>query len=355
MGRARFSARPRDDASVETAARNRQGIDVGASFGPRLRWFRVTKPTPDYLRLVDPTVDATPLGADDSALLVRLCEAFQQATGWTLTHEPGPDRLQNPNLVWSAPVDPGVGASLGLIRPGFVPPAPTARVAVPLLDAVALAETVTQLWAEIVALREGLRSREAELAADVPVVARREAPGKTAERFEAILKAGAEAVGCQAAALYLLDAGTTSLKLRAAWGLPKRKLLEPARELAGAMGDLEALLGHAVVLSDPAMNRYWHAPEPSGASVCVPVSSPTTPLGTLWLFCDDPRDFGDHETNLIEVVAGRLAAELERAVLLDDARQNQTQRREIVTAADARPKVCRASLRCSIGGKLPAA
>jgi len=295
---------------------------------------RVTKPTPDYLRLADLAVDSLPLGSDDHALLIRTCEAFEQATGWRLQYEPGPDKVQNPNLVWSAPVDPGVGASLGLIRTGFVPSAPTDRSGVKLLGAVALAEAITQLWAEIVALRLAVRSREAELAADMPVVARREDAGRTAARFEAILKSGAEAVSCQAAALYLLDAATTTLKLRAVWGLPQRKLLEPARELAGAMGDLEALLGHAVVLSDPAMNRYWHAPEPSGASVCVPVSSPTTPLGTLWIFSDSPRDFSDPQTNLIEVVAGRLAAELEREVLLDDARQNQTQRREILIAAE---------------------
>ncbi len=155
---------------------NRHGIDVGASFGPRTLVIRVTKPTPDYLRLVDPAADTASIGADDSVLLVRLCEAFEQATGWQLLYEPGPDRSQNPNLVWSAPVDPGVGASLGLIRTGFVPAAPTIRAATKLEDAVALAETVTQLWAEIVALREGVQSREAELTADVPVVARREAP-----------------------------------------------------------------------------------------------------------------------------------------------------------------------------------
>jgi hypothetical protein len=66
----------------------------------------------------------------------------------------------------------------------------------------------------------------------------------------------------------------------------------------------------------------------------VPVSSPTTPLGTLWILSDAPRDFSDHETNLIEVVAGRLAAELEREVLLDDARHNQTQRRALGIAAE---------------------
>jgi GAF domain-containing protein len=316
----------------------------------------VTKPTPDYLRLADLTLDPLPLGAGDNALLGRTCEAFEQATGWKLQYEPSPEKVQNPNLVWSAPVDPGVGASLGLIRTGFVSSAPTDRAGVPLLDAVPLAETMAQLWAEIVALRQGIRSREAELAADVPVVARREDAHRTAARFEAILKAGAEAVRCQAAALYLLDAATTTLKLRTVWGLPERKLLDPPRELAGAMADLEALLGHAVVLSDPAMIRYWHAPEKSGASVCVPVSSPTTPLGTLWLFSDLPRDFSDSETNLVEVVAGRLAAELEREVLLDDARQNQTQRREIDVAAERQteslPRIAPLLDRWQVAGRL---
>ena len=194
---------------------------------PRTLVTRVTKPTPDYLRLVDPATDAVSVGTDDSELLGRICEAFEKATGWKLIYEPGPDRLQNPNLVWSAPVAPGVGASLGLIRTGFVPPAAADPAAMQMEGAVALAEAVTQLWAEIVALRDGLRSREAELAADVPVVARRETPGKTAERFEAILKAGAEAVGCQAAALYLLDAATTSLKLRAFGACPNASCSSP--------------------------------------------------------------------------------------------------------------------------------
>jgi phosphoserine phosphatase RsbU/P len=294
----------------------------------------VTKPTPDYLRLVDPTVEQPLLGVNDTTLLLRTCEAFEQVTGWPLQYSAGADAVQNPNLVWSAPVDPGVGASLGLIRPGFLPPASGSAKSPGLLGAVALSEAVVQLWAEITALRKGLRSREAELGAEVPVIATRETAARTAERFEAILKAGAESVGCQAAALYLLDSETTSLKMRACWGLPELKLLEAARELAGSLADLEALLGHAVVLSDPSMNRYWHGPEQAGASVCVPVSSPTTPLGTLWIFSDLPRDFNDHQTNLIEVIAGRLAAELERQVLLGDARQNQAQRREVTHLAE---------------------
>jgi serine phosphatase RsbU (regulator of sigma subunit) len=40
------------------------------------------------------------------------------------------------------------------------------------------------------------------------------------------------------------------------------------------------------------------------------------PLGTLWIFSNEPRDFSAEETNLVEIIAGRLAADLEREMLL---------------------------------------
>ena len=140
-----------------------------------------------------------------------------------------------------------------------------------------------------------------------------------AERLQAVLKGGAEAIDCHAAALYLLDEGTRHLKLRSSWGLPPKKLIEPPRPLASAVADLEALLGHAVVLTDAALAESWNAPESFPAALCVPVASPTIPLGTLWFFARDSRDFSDRQTNLAEIIAGRVAADLDREALLNDA------------------------------------
>ena len=119
-----------------------------------------------------------------------------------------------------------------------------------------------------------------------------------------------------AAALYLLDEGTTELKLRSCWGLPFDRLTASARPLQGAMADLEAMLGHAVVLNDVETRRVWNVPEDFPAAVCVPVSTPTTLLGTLWVFGNERRDFNDRQTNILEVVAGRLASDLEREMLM---------------------------------------
>jgi len=178
-----------------------------------------------------------------------------------------------------------------------------------------LASALGGMLGEILMLRRAVFEREAELAAGVPLVAKRDEPEHLATRLQAVLRGGAMAVGCDAAALYLLDEATSKLKLRSCWGLPLDRLTSPPRPLQGAVADLESLLGHAVVLEDAAMMRHWRAPEDFAAAVCVPVSTSTTILGTLWMFANAKRDFTAEQTNIAEVVAGRLAADLEREML----------------------------------------
>ena len=106
------------------------------------------------------------------------------------------------------------------------------------------------------------------------------------------------------------------LQLRASIGLPTERQSQPPRPLKGAVADLEMLLGHAVALERASAFGPWRVPEEFASALCVPVSSPSAPLGTLWFFSDHPRDFTDRQTNLAEVIAGRLVAELERMTLL---------------------------------------
>jgi serine phosphatase RsbU (regulator of sigma subunit) len=189
------------------------------------------------------------------------------------------------------------------------------------------------LLAELARLRSALLEREAELAAGVPVAARPDDGEHLAVRLAAILKGGADAVGCQAAGLYLLDETTTTLKLRAAHNLPVEKLLEPARPLRGAMADLEALVGHAVVLEDTSILAHWKCPEDFPSAVCVPVSGSSAPLGTLWLFADENRDFTSEQTNLVEIIAGRIAADLEREMLLAEGVRSKHREKNLEAAA----------------------
>jgi serine phosphatase RsbU (regulator of sigma subunit) len=303
----------------------------------------VPKPIPEYLRLhVEPAAGGIPC-VELYTGLPEFCQAFEQATGWPLTfvqrlpsgkcsgaeHEHQPMTQE----AWSAPVEDSSGGLLGYLA--LAAPA-GGQAQCDAAVARRLAAAVHAALNELQQLRHGIWLREAELAAGVPIVARSDEPQRLAERLEAVLRAGAEAVGCQAAGLYLLDVHTTELKLRSCWGLPRQRLLAPPRGLADAAADLEALAGHAVVLERADLLRSWNVPEEFASAVCVPISSPTVPLGTLWVFSHQPRTFSDAEMNLIEVVSGRLSVELERQTLLTESRRGTRLARQAAVAHQLR-------------------
>ena len=215
---------------------------------------------------------------------------------------------------WSAAVNPGNGTAGGHLTLGGGDDVEKSS-AVSFEAARGLASAIGGMLEETLQVRRALVEREAELAAGVPLSPHPEEPEHLANRLEAVLRGGAQAVGCHAAALYLLDEATSKLKLRSCWGLPLDRLTAPPRPLKGAVADLETLLGHAVVLEDVPMMHHWRAPEEFAAAVCVPISTSTTILGTLWMFSNVKRDFTAPQTNIVEVVAGRLAADLEREML----------------------------------------
>jgi len=139
-----------------------------------------------------------------------------------------------------------------------------------------------------------------------------------AKRVEALLRTAGELVACDAAAAYLLDDATSQLKMCASWGRPGRRLALPVRPLRGQLADLEALLGQAVVIQRAAETPEWKIPEDCGAAACVPIAT-NSPLGTLWTFSSKPRGFTPDQVQMLDVVAGRIAAEVERDNLLQES------------------------------------
>jgi len=282
----------------------------------RLRIHRAPQPQHSTGTVAPPHVD-------------RFCKKFAEVTGWPLKYLDSEAALPPAARLWQSPLihRPRRSSRLAIGRPDA-----GCDGRIDLQHAADLADCFAALLAQWEQAITALQDREAELAAGVPIVARSGDAGRLAERLEAVLEAGAASVGCQAAGLYLLDAATTELKLRATWGLPAERLTAPARPLPDAIADLEAMSGHAVVLEDDTLAAYWNVPEPCAAAVCVPISSPSTVLGTLWIFSDESRPFSDDETNRIEIVAGRLAADLEREMLLAEGVESERLRRNLQRA-----------------------
>lgn len=283
----------------------------------------MTNNLPPFLRLhiaEELAAPPSPSLVDDN--FVSLAAAFEVATGWPLVEEASSlaesssqrRRVKNTTDDASSP-----------------PPVDATRIE--RWRAAQLSDAISNLLGQLNTLQTAVWHREAELAIGIPVSPKREEEEHLAARLEVMLRNGADAVGCCASALYMLDDATTELKLRAASGLPKDRLLEPARPLAGAFAELEALIGHAVVLEDARLLPHWKLPESFPAALCLPVSSPTDPLGTIWFFADSVRDFTDQEIHLAEIIAGSIAAELQREVLLAECLASKQADRQIITAA----------------------
>jgi serine phosphatase RsbU (regulator of sigma subunit) len=249
--------------------------------------------------------------------LPQLTEAFQRATGWSLEYHAQGGSPAGLTRIWSAPIGKQGAQHVGEL---CIDANPSRAALSDADDVAALGDALAKLLDELTRTQTALWHREAELATGVPIVSRADESAELAERLEAILKSGADSLGCQAAAMYLLDAQTTTLKLRSLYRLPRTRLLDAPRTLDRAPADLEALAGHVITLATAEKVAAWNAPEKAVSALCVPISTPTVPLGTLWTFGDQPRDFSDADCNLAEVVAGRLAVELERQVLLAESR-----------------------------------
>ncbi len=292
----------------------------------------MTKKSVSSLSLLNDSLPAPTESAPKSPALAgtfeQLAASFSLVSGWELTI--GRSAMEA-GRVWSAPVDNADGQPQSVLS--LLPTDEPATSRLPLEQVRPLALAIANLLSEKARLQRAVLEREAELAAGVPVAVRPDDAEHLAVRLAAILKGGADAVGCQAAGLYLLDETTSTLKLRAAHNLPLERMLAPARSLRGAMADLEALVGQAVVLEDTAILPHWKCPENFPAAICVPISGSSTPLGTLWLFAETSRDFTSEQTNLVEIIAGRIAADLEREMLLTEGARSKSREKHLESAA----------------------
>jgi hypothetical protein len=87
--------------------------------------------------------------------------------------------------------------------------------------------------------------------------------------------------------------------------------------------------GSPVTLATSEQTTAWRAPEACGAAICVPISTSTLPLGTLWFFSLRERTFNARRIELARIVAGRVAAELEREVLLAETQRLSSLRNQL--------------------------
>ncbi len=196
-----------------------------------------------------------------------------------------------------------------------------------------LMEQIDGLLTKLDASEATIERQEAQLATSLGVSIRHDESEVLAARLVESLHRAAELTGSDAAALYLLDETTSELKMRSCWGMSSCALGKPPRALRGALADLEALMGNAVLLENTALAPEWACPEDYAAGLCIPIGSPTMPHGTLWLWSDHVRDFSAADIDAGKAASDKILVDIERSVLADEVLRRRGLDRQLEAAS----------------------
>ncbi len=200
-------------------------------------------------------------------------------------------------------------------------------------EAWELLEHLDNLVQQLRVAEDAIMLQETQLAASVGVTIRKDEAELLTSRLMETLCRAAEQTASDAAAIYLLDDATSQLKMRCCHGLPNRALAAPARELRGAMADLEALMGNAVLIENTRLAPEWNCPEDFAAGLCLPIGSPTMPQGTMWLWSSHVRDFSSNDIEIAKSASEKVLVDIERCVLADEVLRTRSVNREIEAAS----------------------
>ncbi len=268
----------------------------------------------------------------------EVLNAFSEATGWSITSKPS----TSPEASSSIPA-PHVMTGLrgrrwrlveSVVHDSILDSSDLSEmISVPMDRAQDLLLAIEQLIDRLESAEETVRRQEAELATTVGLSSQPSSEVEAADRLESILESTAKSIGACAAAIYLLDEETTSLKMRACVGLSKSKLTLPPRPLKGSLGDLEALLGNAVLLTDIEMMPEWPSPEDFGAAIVAPIGTQSMPHGTVWFWSEENRSYSVSEVEVVNLATGRIMAEIEHQLLGEELQHSREIKKQIDKAS----------------------
>lgn len=183
-------------------------------------------------------------------------------------------------------------------------------------DAAALASMAAAIERENNQLQSLVRRQEIELAAHATAQLDPQRSEAAMDMVHKTLQQAITAAGFDAAAIYMLDDDTQYLKTRAVVGLPPDRLVGEPRTLRGSRADLEAMVQDAVLMDD--LNGYagetWNPPEPVGAAVCTSIFKGDLPIGTLWLFSQQPRKLDQSFSAIAQMASSQITLHLSSAV-----------------------------------------
>jgi len=138
-------------------------------------------------------------------------------------------------------------------------------------------------------------------------------------------------LGCHGCCLYLRDAQTGDLALKAASGWHQRESEAAGLEFINSIARQALREGRPLNLSDVkpgeenATEQATHLPSSVRSLLVVPLITKNEPIGTLSIDDDTPNAFGPSEGRLLTIAAAQVSAAIENADLLRNLRDRAMQ------------------------------
>ena len=272
----------------------------------------MSDPSPQYPRLF-PTVGdspvplvAIPRGFD------AVFQDFENLTGWVLGFEES-----KPSIESRTQLGLGPQAATGFFYIEDLSESVIGqRSAVDRTASEKLAKSLTSVFAQLSETRNDIRQAHAELATTCALEFRPDNEVRQWELFQHLLKSAIDLLGFDSAALCVLNEQTNALVFRVVAGTQFEDRLGYYRDLRICRGDVAAMSGSVLTLGRQAEIFAWETPVACRSAVCLPVASLDNIVGTLWLTSNRRRMLSDNDLQLLEIIAGRIACEIERRSLL---------------------------------------
>lgn len=258
-------------------------------------------PVPSYLRLHrgdDPKSHTAPtLSSAD-----QFWNAFSTATGWRIDgkHDSEED----------VQIRPAVEMDLMASEPSDALP-PVVKE-----NAEFLAAKARELANEIRRLESVVRRQEIEMAAYAATEILPAEADSASEQIHQTLQRAIQAIGFDAAAIYMLDDDTQILNTRVVVGLPDDRLTADPRPLRGSRADLESMVQDAVLMEDLTgyMGETYAPPEDFPTAICTAVFRGDLPIGTLWLFAKKTIKLDQSHSAVAQLASSQITLQLSGAV-----------------------------------------
>ncbi len=179
-----------------------------------------------------------------------------------------------------------------------------------------LLAAIDDLWQAYHQQTQLLQAAHFELGSQCVVGLHRDSLDRLTQFLNQLITVAAQQTGYDAAAAFVIDDHQQRLIQRIGVGNLFRQTLGSSRLISDSRADQQALLGSLVVMGSVSATAQWGCPVAARSAVCLPVSSMSQLLGTLWLVSSTQRlEPSSEQTNLLELVAGRIASEWERLAL----------------------------------------